>query len=196
MRKIGKVFDYSYPATTDEVERLWDDIWEGELAERKDITRESFLAACAMADRSYVVRLDGRLAGICFVCDCDDRREMAFTKTRYLASERKIAFARNVGLLLADLAGAENEAAAQRRLSFTRPTRAAATGSSAPGASSLNAGSSAPMERSRGWRKGLIQDLPSHGRGKACSLSAPHGSSAPRLPAHGDRIIKQRQIRH
>ena len=114
MTKIGKVFEYSYPATTEEVERLWDDIWEGELATRKDITRESFLEACATADRSYVVWLDGRLAGICFVCDCGDRREMAFTKTRHLARERKIAFARNVGQLLADLAGAENEAAARR----------------------------------------------------------------------------------
>ena len=66
-----------------------------------------FLEAAAKSSRTYTVRIDGRLAGICFVEDTPGGREMAFTKTRYLTHERRLTFARSIRQLFADLAKLE-----------------------------------------------------------------------------------------
>lgn len=62
------------------------------------------------AARTYVARVDGELAGICFVYDFPDRREMSFAKTRYLTEQRKVAFARGIPQLLRELARREAQA--------------------------------------------------------------------------------------
>ena len=73
-------------------------------------TLEGLFMTLAARERTYTVRLDGRLAGVCFIADKADRREMAFTKTRYLTDERRVAFARGIPQLLRDLAEREREA--------------------------------------------------------------------------------------
>lgn len=78
----------------------------GDDAARPDRIKGMLLHAAAVS-RTYVALIDRKLAGICFVRDLPDRREMAFTKTRYLTERRKITFARSVGALLRDLARLE-----------------------------------------------------------------------------------------
>lgn len=111
-------FGYSRNALAHEIEELARDIAPVETAALDDETRRTLLPrlmVAAVRCRTYVARLDGRLAGICFIEDLPDRREMAFAKTRYLAEKRRFAFARGLGQLLAALAALEAEAHADAR---------------------------------------------------------------------------------
>ena len=78
----------------------------GDEAARPERIKGMLLHAAAVS-RTYVAEIDRKLAGICFIRDVGGRREMAFTKTRYLTERRKITFARSVGALLRDLARLE-----------------------------------------------------------------------------------------
>lgn len=104
-------FSYSAPARIAELQELAAAIAPMELRGCSEAFAQNvlpgLLLATAARSRTYAVRLDGRLAGICFIQDLGSRREMAFTKTRYLVEERKIAFARAIPQLLADLAREE-----------------------------------------------------------------------------------------
>lgn len=99
MRTRG--WSYRRGASLAELTAFWGEIAEMEHKER--VGASAWLDAVLRA-RVYQVRLDGRLAGMCFVHDLPDRREMAFTKTEWLVTERKIAFARGIPRLLRDLA--------------------------------------------------------------------------------------------
>ena len=68
------------------------------------------LVVLGRISRTYAVRIGGRLCGVCFVEEFDDRREMSFTKTRYLTEERRVTFARGIAGLLRDLAELEGGA--------------------------------------------------------------------------------------
>jgi hypothetical protein len=111
MRRIE--FKYGRCATIDDIRHLAENISPMEIAhldpERRRTLRGE-LQYAAMNCRTYTVRLDGHLAGICFIRDLPDRREMAFTKTRYLTENRKITFARGITQLLNDLSGGETAA--------------------------------------------------------------------------------------
>lgn len=105
MRRIP--FEYRRQAQTAEIVELVRNISPLETEGMEPCIRDSLggaLLAAAAKCRTYSVRLSGRLAGVCFVEDRPDRREMAFTKTRYLTEERKFTFARGIPQLLADLA--------------------------------------------------------------------------------------------
>ena len=106
-------FEYRRCARRAEIAELAREIAPMEVAGMKPREIASvggMLMAAAAKCRTYVVRLGGRLCGICFVEDREDRREMAFTKTRHLVEDRKVAFARGIPQLLADLAAHEAEA--------------------------------------------------------------------------------------
>lgn len=114
---------YTIGATAEEIEELCRELSPMELGGDADgdvgrHVREAVLpeamSAYAAKCRTYVARLDGRLAGICFVEDVGRRREMSFAKTRYLTEERKIAFARGIPALLAELAARERAAGCDR----------------------------------------------------------------------------------
>ena len=104
-------FEYRRNATRDDVRRLVADMSPLEHAPEGVLGR---LVADLYRSRTYVVTIDSRLAGICFVVDLDDRREMAFTKTAYLTERRPVTFARSIPLLLADLDRHEAEAGRDR----------------------------------------------------------------------------------
>ncbi len=104
------MFAYSSPAKGAELLELAREVAPMELRGFPPGFSEALpglLFQAAARSRTYVVRLSGRLAGICFVEDLGDRRQMSFTKTRYLVEERRIAFARGIAGLLADLAAEE-----------------------------------------------------------------------------------------
>ena len=107
------VFSYARNAQRSEIWELVRSIspmeTEGLPPEVRDTLCASLIRAAAEC-RTYSAYLDGRLAGICFVRDLADRREMCFAKTRYLTEERKIAFALGVPRLLRDLAEMESMA--------------------------------------------------------------------------------------
>ena len=114
---------YTNGATAEEIEELCRELSPMELGSDADgdvgrHVREAVLpdamSGYAAKCRTYVARLDGRLAGICFVEDRGRRREMSFAKTRHLTEERKIAFARGIQALLAELAAREREAGCDR----------------------------------------------------------------------------------
>ena len=102
MRSSG--WRYRRGAALGELTAFWKQIAAMEHKER--IGAAAWLEA-VLRTRVYQVYLDGRLAGMCFVADLPDRREMAFTKTEWLVTERKIAFARGIPHLLRDLADHE-----------------------------------------------------------------------------------------
>lgn len=101
-------FEIHEGATRGECAALAEGIWEGELKAAciEGIDR-GFLGGAfwdlAGRSRTYVAEIDGHLAGICFVEDLEDRREMSFVKTQYLATERKITFARSIAALFRTL---------------------------------------------------------------------------------------------
>lgn len=102
----GISFTYRRNATRADVRALVDDMSPMERAPEGVL---GALVAALRRARTYVVMLDGRLAGICFVVDLADRREMAFTKTAYLTERRPVAFARGIPQLFADLNAHEAE---------------------------------------------------------------------------------------
>ncbi len=99
-------FTYRRNATRADVRALVADISPMERAPADVLGR---LLAALRHSRTYVVRLGGRLAGICFVADLPCRREMAFTKTAWLTGRRPVAFARGIPRLFADLNAHEAE---------------------------------------------------------------------------------------
>ena len=108
-------FEYRAPALDREIVELVRDLSPRETEGLEPCVRDTLGGALIVASkkcRTYSVRLDGRLAGVCFVEDRPDRRVMAFTKTRFLTEERKVTFARGIPQLLDDLARGE---AARRR---------------------------------------------------------------------------------
>ena len=108
-------FEYHAPALDREIVELVRDLSPLETEGLEPCVRDTLGGALIVASkkcRTYSVRLDGRLAGVCFVEDRPDRRVMAFTKTRFLTEERKVTFARGIPQLLDDLARGE---AARRR---------------------------------------------------------------------------------
>ena len=113
MKTIGQkvAFTYARGARVAEIKELYRDISPLETAHMTpEFAKGPLLGALLFAaahSRTYAVRLDGRLAGICFIEDRDFGRLMSFTKTRYLTEERKVAFARGIPQLLKDLARAE-----------------------------------------------------------------------------------------
>lgn len=96
-----KGWSYKRGASIGELTAFWREIAE---MERKETVGASTWLAAVVRQRVYKVYLDGRLAGMCFVSDLPDRREMAFTKTEWLVTERPISFARGIPKLLSDLA--------------------------------------------------------------------------------------------
>lgn len=115
----GAGFQYSRNARAGELAELAREISPMEAAQLPPGLSGGALAAAfaalAAGTRTYTVRLGGRLCGVCFVEDLPDRRLMSFTKTRFLASERRVTFARGIGRLLRDLAAAEREAGRDAR---------------------------------------------------------------------------------
>ena len=97
-------FEIHEGATRGECAALAEGIWEGELKAAciegidRGLLGRAFWGLAGRS-RTYVAEIDGRLAGICFVEDSGDRREMSFAKTQYLATERKITFARSIAAL-------------------------------------------------------------------------------------------------
>ena len=113
MRAVHIPFEYSIGATEDDCRELARRISPMEIEALSGEEREmlpELLCSERRRCRTYTVRLGGRLAGICFVEDRDGRREMAFTKTRYLTEERRVAFARGIPQLVEDLQRAESDA--------------------------------------------------------------------------------------
>ena len=98
---MGKGWSYRRGASLGELTAFWDEI--AEMEHKETVGAAAWLAA-VVRQRVYKVYLDGRLAGMCFVSDLPDRREMAFTKTEWLVTERPIAFARSIPALFAALA--------------------------------------------------------------------------------------------
>lgn len=109
--KTETPFAYRHPARSEDLDALWEDMSE---QDRRDDTHgvlsREFLSFATDRCRSYVLEADGRLAGICFVGDAQDRREMCFYKTRWLCERRPLAYARGVRWLLGVLARLEAEA--------------------------------------------------------------------------------------
>lgn len=105
-------FEYRAPALEGEVAELARELSPLETEGMQPIDRETIgdaLLRAAKECRTYSVRLDGRLCGVCFVEDRPYGREMAFTKTRFLTEERRTTFARGIPQLLEDLARGEAE---------------------------------------------------------------------------------------
>ena len=104
LRSTGPAWSYKRGATLGELTAFW-----GQIAamERKERVGASAWLAAVVHERVYQVFMCGRLAGMCFVADLPDRREMAFTKTEWLVSKHPIAFARAIPGLLRDLARLE-----------------------------------------------------------------------------------------
>lgn len=106
-------FTYRRNAREEELRELCREISPLEtagLSVRERRALPGLVLSAARKCRTYVVRIDSRLAGVCFVDDFADRREMAFTKTRYLTEERRLTFAKEIWRLLVDLARFEREA--------------------------------------------------------------------------------------
>lgn len=92
---------YKRGASLSELVAFWREIAD---IEHKERVRSSEWLAVSMRARIYKVFLDERLAGMCFVHDLPDRREMAFTKTEWLVTCHPMVFARGIPQLLQDLA--------------------------------------------------------------------------------------------
>lgn len=96
-------YTYEVGATDERIRELVDCLSPIEIAP-EGLTAEMMIEyrdkKCAA---SYAVLIDGRLAGICFVEEYRNHREMCFAKTEYLTTSRKITFAKSIASLFADL---------------------------------------------------------------------------------------------
>ena len=105
MRKAAYSYVPECPRET--VEEMYDSAWSKEGVEA--VPKDEYVRwEMEWSFRRYAVYLDGRLAGVAFVHERTGRdgrayRDMCFTKTRYLAEERRITFARTIPQLMADL---------------------------------------------------------------------------------------------
>lgn len=109
-------------AMRDDLSALWNDISDQDVrCDARGVLSRGFLTEAAARCSTYVVRSGPNLAGICFVADAEDRREMCFLKTRWLCDRHPLAYAKGVRGLLALLARLEAEAGRDAKPMYFHP---------------------------------------------------------------------------